>query len=75
MITLALELFNNDDKVVAFSNIEKMNGCFGPAKFMLRRSTIHKYLQGNINGFAVAGVAALIRPYYLKISAGQVKHT
>jgi hypothetical protein len=35
MITLALELFNNDDKVVAFSNIEKMNGCFGPAKFML----------------------------------------
>jgi subtilisin family serine protease len=79
MITIGALNFQYDDKVVArFSNIGKMNvDVFGPGVqiYATTPNDTYKYLQGtSMASPNVAGVAALIRSYYPKLSASQVKH-
>jgi subtilisin family serine protease len=79
MITIGALNFQYGDKVVArFSNIGKMNvDVFGPGVqiYATTPNDTYKYLQGtSMASPNVAGVAALIRSYYPKLSASQVKH-
>jgi subtilisin family serine protease len=79
MITIGALNFEYGDKVVArFSNIGKVNvDVFGPGVkiYATTPKDTYKYLQGtSMASPNVAGVAALIRSYYPKLSASQVKH-
>jgi subtilisin family serine protease len=75
MLTIGALNFDYGDKVAGFSNIGKVNVDFAPGvKFMQQHQmTLHTYreLQWLPN---VAGVAAIIRSYYPKLTASQVKH-
>jgi cell wall-associated protease len=79
MITIGALNFEYGDKVVArFSNIGKVNvDVFAPGVkiYATTPNDTYKYLQGtSMASPNVAGVAALIRSYYPKLSASQVKH-
>ncbi|MEZ7498313.1 S8 family peptidase [Flavobacterium sp. Arc3] len=79
MITIGALNFEYGDKVVArFSNIGKVNvDVFAPGVkiYATTPNNTYKYLQGtSMASPNVAGVAALIRSYYPKLSASQVKH-
>jgi subtilisin family serine protease len=79
MITIGALNFQYGDKVVArFSNIGKVNvDVFSPGVqiYATTPNDTYKYLQGtSMASPNVAGVAALIRSYYPKLSASQVKH-
>lgn len=79
MITIGALNFEYGDKVVArFSNIGKVNvDVFAPGVkiYATTPKDSYKYLQGtSMAAPNVAGVAALIRSYYPKLSASQVKH-
>ena len=79
MITIGALNFEYSDKVVArFSNIGKVNvDVFAPGVkiYATTPENTYKYLQGtSMASPNVAGVAALIRSYYPKLSAAQVKH-
>ncbi len=79
MITIGALNFEYGDKMVAkFSNIGKINvDVFAPGVkiYATTPNNTYKYLQGtSMAAPNVAGVAALIRSYYPKLSAQQVKH-
>ncbi|WP_413999669.1 S8 family peptidase [Flavobacterium sp. W1B] len=79
MITIGALNFEYGDKVVAdFSNIGKVNvDVFAPGVkiYATTPKDAYQYLQGtSMAAPNVAGVAALIRSYYPKLSASQVKH-
>lgn len=79
MITIGALNFEYGDKVVArFSNIGKVNvDVFAPGVkiYATTPNDTYKYLQGtSMASPNVAGVAALIRSYYPKLSASEVKH-
>ncbi|MGO4905477.1 S8 family peptidase [Flavobacterium sp. W20_MBD1_R3] len=79
MITIGALNFEYGNKVVArFSNIGKINvDVFAPGVkiYATTPNDTYKYLQGtSMAAPNVAGVAALIRSYYPKLSAQQVKH-
>jgi cell wall-associated protease len=79
MITIGALNFEYGDKVVArFSNIGKVNvDVFAPGVkiYATTPENTYKYLQGtSMAAPNVAGVAAIIRSYYPKLSASQVKH-
>jgi cell wall-associated protease len=79
MITIGALNFEYGDKVVArFSNIGKVNvDVFAPGVkiYATTPENTYKYLQGtSMASPNVAGVAAIIRSYYPKLSASQVKH-
>jgi cell wall-associated protease len=79
MITIGALNFEYGDKVVArFSNIGKVNvDVFAPGVkiYATTPNDTFKYLQGtSMASPNVAGVAAVIRSYYPKLSASQVKH-
>jgi subtilisin family serine protease len=79
VITIGALNFEYGNKVVArFSNIGKVNvDVFAPGVkiYATTPNDTYKYLQGtSMASPNVAGVAALIRSYYPKLSAQQVKH-
>jgi cell wall-associated protease len=79
MITIGALNFEYGDKVVArFSNIGQVNvDVFAPGVkiYATTPENTYKYLQGtSMASPNVAGVAAIIRSYYPKLSASQVKH-
>jgi subtilisin family serine protease len=79
VITIGALNFEYGDKVVArFSNIGKNNvDVFAPGVkiYATTPNDSYKYLQGtSMASPNTAGVAALIRSYYPKLSAQQVKH-
>ena len=79
MITIGALNFEYGDKVVArFSNIGKVNvDVFAPGVkiYATTPENTYRYLQGtSMASPNVAGVAAIIRSYYPKLSASQVKH-
>jgi cell wall-associated protease len=79
MITIGALNFEYSDKVVArFSNIGKVNvDVFAPGVqiYASTPNNSYKYLAGtSMASPNVAGVAALIRSYYPKLTASQVKH-
>ncbi|SHM83493.1 S8 family peptidase [Flavobacterium xinjiangense] len=79
VITIGALNFEYGNKVVArFSNIGKVNvDVFAPGVkiYATTPNDSYKYLQGtSMASPNVAGVAALIRSYYPKLSAQQVKH-
>ena len=79
VITIGALNFEYGNKVVArFSNIGKINvDVFAPGVkiYATTPNDTYKYLQGtSMASPNVAGVAALIRSYYPKLSAKQVKH-
>ncbi|WP_426090636.1 S8 family peptidase [Flavobacterium sp. DSR3-2] len=79
LITIGALNFEYGNKVVArFSNIGKINvDVFAPGVkiYATTPNNTYKYLQGtSMASPNVAGVAALIRSYYPKLSAQQVKH-
>lgn len=79
MITIGALNFDYSDKVVArFSNIGKINvDVFAPGVqiYASTPNNTYQYLAGtSMASPNVAGVAALIRSYYPKLSASQVKH-
>lgn len=79
MITIGALNFEYGDKVVArFSNIGKVNvDVFAPGVkiYATTPNDTFKFLQGtSMASPNVAGVAAVIRSYYPKLSASQVKH-
>ena len=79
VITIGALNFEYGNKVVArFSNYGKINvDTFGPGVkiYATTPNDTYKYLQGtSMASPNVAGVAALIRSYYPKLSAKQVKH-
>ncbi len=79
VITIGALNFEYGNKVVArFSNIGKINvDVFAPGVkiYATTPNNTYKYLQGtSMAAPNVAGVAALIRSYYPKLSAKQVKH-
>jgi subtilisin family serine protease len=79
VITIGALNFEYGDKVVArFSNIGKINvDVFAPGVkiYATTPNDSYKYLQGtSMAAPNAAGVAALIRSYYPKLSAQQVKH-
>jgi subtilisin family serine protease len=79
VITIGALNFEYGNKVVArFSNIGKVNvDVFAPGVkiYATTPNDTYKYLQGtSMASPNVAGVAALIRSYYPKLSAKQVKH-
>ncbi|MBG6110943.1 subtilisin family serine protease [Flavobacterium sp. CG_9.10] len=79
VITIGALNFEYGNKVVArFSNYGKINvDTFGPGVkiYATTPNDMYKYLQGtSMASPNVAGVAALIRSYYPKLSAKQVKH-
>ncbi len=79
LITIGALNFEYGDKMVAkFSNIGKINvDVFAPGVkiYATTPNDSYKYLQGtSMAAPNVAGVAALIRSYYPKLSAQQVKH-
>lgn len=79
LITIGALNFEYGDKVVAqFSNYGKINvDVFAPGVriYASTPNNTYKYLQGtSMASPNVAGVAALIRSYYPKLSATQVKH-
>lgn len=79
MITVGALNFENGNKLVArFSNIGKINvDVFAPGVkiYATTPKNTYSFLQGtSMASPNVAGVAALIRSYYPKLSAKQVKH-
>ncbi|MBE0390575.1 subtilisin family serine protease [Flavobacterium sp. 7E] len=79
MITIGALNFEYGDKVVArFSNFGKTNvDVFAPGVkiYATTPNNTYKYLQGtSMASPNVAGVAAIIRSYYPKLTASQVKH-
>jgi cell wall-associated protease len=79
LITVGALNFENGNKLVArFSNIGKINvDVFAPGVkiYATTPNNTYKLLQGtSMAAPNVAGVAALIRSYYPKLSAKQVKH-
>lgn len=79
MITIGALNFENGTKTVArFSNYGKINvDVFAPGVkiYATIPNNLYKYLQGtSMAAPNAAGVAALIRSYYPKLSAQQVKH-
>lgn len=79
LLTVGALNFEYGDKVVAqFSNYGKINvDVFAPGVriYASTPNNTYKYLQGtSMASPNVAGVAALIRSYYPKLSAKQVKH-
>jgi subtilisin family serine protease len=79
MITVGALNFENGNKLVArFSNIGKINvDVFAPGVkiYATTPKNTYSFLQGtSMAAPNVAGVAALIRSYYPKLSAKQVKH-
>jgi subtilisin family serine protease len=79
LITVGALNFENGNKIVArFSNIGKINvDVFAPGVkiYATTPNNTYSYLQGtSMASPNVAGVAALIRSYYPKLSAKQVKH-
>jgi subtilisin family serine protease len=79
MITVGALNFENGNKLVArFSNIGKINvDVFAPGVkiYATTPKITYSFLQGtSMASPNVAGVAALIRSYYPKLSAKQVKH-
>ncbi|TDE31608.1 MULTISPECIES: S8 family peptidase [Flavobacterium] len=79
LITIGALNFEYGNKVVArFSNIGKINvDVFAPGVkiYATTPNNTYKYLQGtSMAAPNAAGVAALIRSYYPKLSAKQVKH-
>jgi cell wall-associated protease len=79
MLTIGALNFDYGDKVVAgFSNIGKLNvDVFAPGVkiYATTPNDTFKYLQGtSMASPNVAGVAAIIRSYYPKLTASQVKH-
>lgn len=79
LITIGALNFEYGNKVVArFSNIGKINvDVFAPGVkiYATTPNNTYKYLQGtSMASPNAAGVAALIRSYYPKLSAKQVKH-
>lgn len=79
VITIGALNFEYGNKVVArFSNYGKINvDTFGPGVkiYATTPNDTYKYLQGtSMASPNVAGVAVLIRSYYPKLSAKQVKH-
>ena len=79
MITIGALNFEYSDKVVArFSNIGKVNvDVFAPGVqiYATTPNNAYQYLAGtSMASPNVAGVAALIRSYYPKLTASQVKH-
>ncbi|MGA9638698.1 S8 family peptidase [Flavobacterium sp.] len=79
LITVGALNFEFNNKLVAkFSNIGKINvDVFAPGVqiYATTPNDSYKYLQGtSMASPNVAGVAALIRSYYPKLSASQVKH-
>ena len=79
LITIGALNFEYGNKVVArFSNIGKINvDVFAPGVkiYATTPNNTYKYLQGtSMAAPNAAGVAALIRSYYPKLSAQQVKH-
>ncbi|MEL1240967.1 S8 family peptidase [Flavobacterium flavipallidum] len=79
LITIgALNFENNKNIVARFSNIGKINvDVFAPGVqiYATTPNNTYKYLQGtSMAAPNVAGVAALIRSYYPKLTASQVKH-
>ena len=79
LITVGALNFEYGNKIVAkFSNIGKINvDVFAPGVqiYATTPNNSYKYLQGtSMASPNVAGVAALIRSYYPKLSASQVKH-
>jgi cell wall-associated protease len=79
MITIGALNFEYGEKVVArFSNIGKVNvDVFAPGVkiYATTPENTYKYLQGtSMAAPNAAGVAAIIRSYYPKLSASQVKH-
>ncbi len=79
LITIGALNFEYNNKLVAkFSNIGKLNvDVFAPGVqiYATTPGNTYKYLQGtSMAAPNVAGVAALIRSYYPKLSASQVKH-
>ena len=79
MITIGALNFEYGKKIVArFSNIGKLNvDVFAPGVkiYASTPDNTYRYLQGtSMASPNAAGVAALIRSYYPKLSAQQVKH-
>jgi len=79
MITIGALNFDYSDRVVArFSNIGKINvDVFAPGVqiYATTPNNAYQYLAGtSMASPNVAGVAALIRSYYPKLTASQVKH-
>ncbi|NQX82737.1 MAG: S8 family serine peptidase [Flavobacteriaceae bacterium] len=79
VLTIGALSFSNDDKLLAsFSNYGKHNvDVFAPGHQIYSTIPNNEYKQMSGTSMAapsVAGVAALIRSYYPKLSASQVKH-